>query len=256
MVCDVSALGDTLRERRQSLGISLEQAEAATRIRAKLLALIEQGDYERLPNPGYVRGYISSYARFLELDSVPLLNMYKAEGGGAHATSLNLPQAGPRVVAPTGMQHAFPWRAGLAIAAAVALLALLIWGIGRAFRGPEPTAPVPNTPATSSTTSTTTATTETPAADAAENPAVLKPFTLTVKVSSQGASWLRITVDGQRAYEGVLTAGQSKEYKVTESATVRIGKPEWVRVEKDGNKVPIKRQGDISIAVAEADSAQ
>ena len=49
-------LGDTLRERRMSLGISLETAEDDTKIRARLLKWLEEGEYDRLPNPGYVRG--------------------------------------------------------------------------------------------------------------------------------------------------------------------------------------------------------
>ena len=53
-----------------------------------------------------------------------------------------------------------------------------------------------------------------------------QPFTLTVTVAADGASWLRVTVDGKTAYEGVLTGGQSKEFEVTEKAKIRIGKPE------------------------------
>ena len=48
----MSQLGDTLRERRVALGITLEQAEEHTKIRGKLLAALENGDYGRLPEPG------------------------------------------------------------------------------------------------------------------------------------------------------------------------------------------------------------
>ena len=83
-------LGDTLRERRTALGISIAQAEEATRIRGKLLTALEAGDYARLPNPGYVRGYVSSYAKYLELDPVPLLAMYRAETGAGRYHDINL----------------------------------------------------------------------------------------------------------------------------------------------------------------------
>ena len=104
-------LGDTLRERRTTLGISLEQAEESTRIRGKLLAALEAGDYARLPNPGYVRGYVSSYAKFLELDPVPLLAMYRSETGAGRYHDINL--VDDEAVAPRGEQHAVPWKAGL-----------------------------------------------------------------------------------------------------------------------------------------------
>ena len=81
------------------------------RIRGKLLAALEDGDYARLPNPGYVRGYVSSYARYLELDPVPLLAMYRAETGAGRYHDINLVPTTcpwPRAVE----QHAMPWRVG------------------------------------------------------------------------------------------------------------------------------------------------
>ena len=83
-------LGDTLRERRMSLGISLETAENDTKIRGRLLKALEDGEYARLPNPGYVRGYVSSYARYLELDPVPLLAMHRAGRAPAATTVPNV----------------------------------------------------------------------------------------------------------------------------------------------------------------------
>jgi cytoskeleton protein RodZ len=247
----VGRLGDTLRERRVALGITLEQVEASTHIRARLLAALEDGNYARLPNPGYVRGYVSSYARFLELDPVPLLNMYKAETGAGTQPKFDLPQAS-EAVAPTGQQHAVPWRGALIFVLIVAVLSLAIWAVTRIWSGPEPTLPEP-------------ASIEEPTSDTIEEtaaPAVIKaapetsseaqPFTLTVRVAADGASWLRITVDGKPAYEGVLTAGQSKEFEVSSKANVRIGRPEAVTVFKDGNAVAVKDTGDVSVVTLKA----
>ena len=48
---------------------------------------LEDGDYDQLPNPAYVRGYITSYAHWLELDPAPLLTMYRAESGAVGPTA-------------------------------------------------------------------------------------------------------------------------------------------------------------------------
>ncbi len=257
-------LGDTLRERRMALGLTLEQAQEATRIRAKILEHIEAGDYSRLPNPGYVRGYISSYARFLELDSVPLLNMYRAETGvGAeHPRRLNLPQSDEAVV-PAGQQHAVPWRAALAVALAIAVLSLAIWGVTRIFAPkdvetlPEPsTITEPTTPTAPATEATQGATTQTPTV-APQNSGAPEgqPFTLTVKVAERGASWFQITVDGKPAYEGVLAGGQEKEFEVTQSAKVRVGKPEVATVLRDGQAVSLKNVNNLGEAELSATSS-
>ena len=240
----MASLGDTLRNRRSELGRSVLQAEEATKIRGRLIEALENGEYERLPNAAYVRGYIISYARWLELDPAPLLTMYRAESGSVGPTS-----AVPRretVVPPREKAHAVPWRAAVVIA--VVLLAILagVWGFGALRRGasdspppipsePEPTATPGASDAAAGASATPTAT-PTPAPDL--TPSAV-PFTLKVAVSQNGASWLRITVDGEKAYEGTLVGSQSKEYEVTGEATVLVGRPSVVSITRDGKEVPI-----------------
>ena len=58
-----SRIGSTLMSRRIELGISLEQASRDTNIRARMLEVIESGDYEQYPPRGHALGMLSSYAR-------------------------------------------------------------------------------------------------------------------------------------------------------------------------------------------------
>lgn len=268
-------LGDTLRERRASLGISLEQAETHTKMRTRLLEALESGEYDRLPDPGYVRGYISSYARYLELDPLPLLAMYKAETGATRMGRLDLPQI-ETAVAPTGEQHALPVKPAIVVVSVIAVLSLAIWGVTQAFDGPEPTPPVPLAP-----TETVDASQEAPVIDAAATETTktavpstdegaqteptesaetaqgeVAPFTLKVSVAADGASWLRITVDGKTAYEGTLAGGQSKTFEVTDEAVVRVGKPEAVTITKDGEEVEITNNGDVPTVNIKAEPAR
>lgn len=254
-------LGETLRERRTALGMSLLQAEEATRIRAKLLDSLENGDYDRLPDPGYVRGYVTSYASFLELDSASMLAMYRAETG-AGGRSRDIAPAG-EAVKPRGQQHAVPLNAALILVVILAVLALGVWLVVRAVQGPETPTPIPTA---GSQVSTSTATTTTPPSDTATTPkpnedptspvSEDKPFALKVAVAADGASWLRVTIDGMNAYEGSLTGGQSKEFQVTKTAVVRIGKPSFVTVYRDGKKVPIPPGGGTPTVTLRAEPAQ
>ncbi|MCA9986523.1 MAG: DUF4115 domain-containing protein [Anaerolineales bacterium] len=70
-------LGEILREAREAKGLTLEQAFAETRISQRFLAAMEAGDYDELPTPVHVRGYLRNYARFLSLDPAPLLERYE-----------------------------------------------------------------------------------------------------------------------------------------------------------------------------------
>lgn len=61
-------LGSWLRSRRLELGHTLEAAETDTRIGRDYLAAIESDQYELLPAPVYVRGFVRIYASYLDLD--------------------------------------------------------------------------------------------------------------------------------------------------------------------------------------------
>lgn len=65
--------------RRIELGISLEQAARDTNIRARMLEIIESCDYAQYPPRGYAIGMLSSYARYLGLDSALIIEAFDAE---------------------------------------------------------------------------------------------------------------------------------------------------------------------------------
>ncbi len=241
-----NSLGDALAKARRQLGRSISEAESVTRIRAKLLDALEKGDYDVLPNPAYVRGYIISYAKFLELDPKPLLELY-AEESGHHHTREQL-RAPEQVVAPRESTLFVPARTALLVAAAIAIIALAVWGIGRAVRGPEELPPVPISPEATSTVDSPPAQmgeTATIAPDGSDTAPTTPdtsappgtPFELRIDISPEGASWLRVTVDGLTAYEGTLAGGQSKEWQVTDTAVIRVGKPSAVTVTRNGTPV-------------------
>lgn len=256
----MATLGDTLKSRRTELHRSIIEAEEATKIRGRLIEALEEGEYDRLPNAAYVRGYIISYARWLELDPAPLLTMYRAESGSVGPTAA-LPKR-ETVVPPREKAHAVPWKA--AVTVAVVLIAILagIWGFGALRRGAsDAPPPIPSEPETTQTPDASNAATQAPATPAAtatpeaQAPPATQPFALKVEVAADGASWLKITVDGQKAYEGTLVSGQSKEFDVTEEATVLVGRPSVVTITRDGEEVPIPpSEGTPTITLSAAEA--
>lgn len=245
----MATLGEALRKRRIDMGKTIADAEAATRIRARLISALENGDYAYLPNPAYVRGYIISYARWLELETTPLLTMYRAESGAVGPTA-SVPRR-DTVVPSRETAHAVPWKAAVTVAGVLLAIVLAVWGVGALRRDkPSATLPMPTqsteTAAPGSTPGTgATAPGGSVAGDGSQGasesavPPKATSFVLKVEVALDSASWLRITVDGKKAYEGTLVSGQSKQYDVAGEATVRIGKPSVVAVYRDGKKVDV-----------------
>lgn len=66
-------LGQKLRQQREILGLSIEDVERHTHIRAHYLQALETGDLEGLPSPVQGRGMLNNYVNFLGLDPDPLL---------------------------------------------------------------------------------------------------------------------------------------------------------------------------------------
>jgi len=66
-------LGAKLRQQRELLGISVEDVERHTHIRAHYLSALEAGSLAELPSPVQGRGMLNNYAIFLGFDPEPLL---------------------------------------------------------------------------------------------------------------------------------------------------------------------------------------
>jgi len=60
--------GAVLRKARENLGLTLAEVSQRTRIRPQQLESIEAENFDRLPERVFVRGFVMSYARELQLD--------------------------------------------------------------------------------------------------------------------------------------------------------------------------------------------
>jgi cytoskeletal protein RodZ len=69
-------IGRILEQARQERGISLDQAEQATKIRARYLQELERENFDVLP-PVYVQGFLRTYADYLGLDAEALVQELK-----------------------------------------------------------------------------------------------------------------------------------------------------------------------------------
>ncbi len=72
-------LGEKLKKLRSDLRMSLSEVSKATRIQVKYLEYLENGQYEKLPADVYVRGFLRSYARYLNIDEQALVKIYERE---------------------------------------------------------------------------------------------------------------------------------------------------------------------------------
>jgi cytoskeleton protein RodZ len=116
----VSRVGDTLRDQRQSLSLSLTDIASTLRIRRDYLQALEEGHFEALPGRSYATGFLRTYAGFLGLDSKEIIRQYQADIARLTAT--------PDYQMPTPLPEGrIPGGSVLAVAFGGALLIYALW---------------------------------------------------------------------------------------------------------------------------------
>jgi cytoskeletal protein RodZ len=78
----MAVFGDTLRQARAYKGVTLREAERATRINRYHLAALEEENFSALPPLIYQRGIVRNYATYLDLDANKLLSLFEDASGG------------------------------------------------------------------------------------------------------------------------------------------------------------------------------
>ncbi len=94
-------MGEEIRLRRESLGLSIESVRNTTLIRTKYLLAIEDGNDKEVPGAAYFKGFLKSYANALGLDGFAFSRTYqglldKREYSGKHPRERSRKERAPR----------------------------------------------------------------------------------------------------------------------------------------------------------------
>lgn len=71
-------LGMQLANIRQQKGYSAEYVASKLHLRVRIIELLESGDFQLLPEPVFVMGYLRAYAKLLGISPEPLLAVFSA----------------------------------------------------------------------------------------------------------------------------------------------------------------------------------
>ncbi|WP_146589880.1 helix-turn-helix domain-containing protein [Puniceibacterium confluentis] len=82
-------LGDVMRGERATMGKSLLDVQRELRIKASYIAAIENCDPSAFDTPGFIAGYVRSYARYLDMDPDETFAAFCTESGFATAHGMS-----------------------------------------------------------------------------------------------------------------------------------------------------------------------
>ena len=245
---EAARVGEELREARNALGVSLEDAAAQLRINKRYLQALEEGRVKDLPGAAYAVGFVRSYATALGLDPDEAVRRFRDVSGTAVTKSGDLvfPEPVPRRGIPTGVLAAL----GLALAMG-GYIAWYQWSgrgervvdavpplpprLERAVEGPvtreTPPVPVVEPPAP--------APAPAPAPVAAPPPPRIDPDKPRVVIRAKGESWVQIRDNpGNRVLtDRVLRAGEIIEIPNRPGIVLTTGKAESLDILVDGQDV-------------------
>jgi cytoskeletal protein RodZ len=91
-------LGDLMRGERATLGKSLLDVQRELKIKATYIAAIENADLSAFETPGFVAGYVRSYARYLGMDPDWAFDRFCAEAGYVVSHGLSAAAAPQQIV--------------------------------------------------------------------------------------------------------------------------------------------------------------
>jgi cytoskeletal protein RodZ len=205
--------GEKLRVAREKKTWSLTEAEEITKIRARYLEALEAEDYGIIPGIAYVKGFLQTYARHLDLDPEEILALYK---------SSSIPEKKPSLKMPLHPSSSRPWWRRptrtliMALLVIVLVVAIAHWSPHNQKVVSYTPSPLPSAPAASES-GESAADSESAEKEIAENsPASSVEEGLNVQLEFNQNCWLLVKADGKVALEGEYAVGTTKEIKASE----------------------------------------
>lgn len=231
MSLDLPRIGQLLRETRETRGLKLEDVSTALYLRKSIIDAIECGDWNKLPHPVYVKGYLAQYASYLNIGhevAGAIRIMEEAEAPPSSepiATNQNMP---PEKGIVERLRGLYPKGRFVVYGAGVAvLLAFLAYqNMNRSFSPPAPA----GTYAVSNTACQATE------AKSAERPAAVLELKKLV-IACQERTWVRIVIDQTEKKEFMLNPEEMVAFNAKEGFDLLIGNAGGVTLFYNGTNV-------------------
>jgi cytoskeleton protein RodZ len=238
----VFEIGNTLRETRVRRKLTLQRVEEDTKIRVKYVQAMESEDFDVMPGATYVKGFLRTYATYLELDPDVIVDEYRSRG--LRDRDQQEPFGGSSIIGAPRRHR------GRNTVLFVAVVCLLVLGVIYALSlgdGGEGGAPTTQPGALGIASPSSSAT---PSPRPSHTVAAGVPGELRIKAASD--AWVEVRKDGATGdllFSGTIPAGKTRVF-VADVLWLRLGSPPNVRLKVEGRALKtIEKPGPIDYLV-------
>jgi cytoskeleton protein RodZ len=77
----MESIGEFFKQVRETKGLTIDEVAAKTRIRTDFVKALEDGNFAKLPDQVFARGFVRSYARSLGLDEEDAIHRFVQSAG-------------------------------------------------------------------------------------------------------------------------------------------------------------------------------
>ena len=122
----MESVGEFFRQVREAKGLTVEEVASKTRIRSDFVKALEDGNFAKLPDQVFARGFVRSYARSLGLDEEDAINRFAESAGSFYEKQGERERLRQRQVEEDRKRRANRKAVAIAIMAAVLTLIFLL----------------------------------------------------------------------------------------------------------------------------------
>jgi cytoskeleton protein RodZ len=254
-----SGFGERLKRERELRGVSRDEVCTATRIGSRYLEALESEQWDMLPGGVFNRGFVRAVARFLGLDEDDLLAEYD------HAISEQAPQIEPGPPSPVQQKPPRMRTARFVLLGSLCLIVLLgtgwlgwKWHYKALRQATDDRIPVSSivqaatqldgSPTNASPNPSGTA----PIALAASAaPSGIETQGLKLKIEAGKETFVTVSTDGTKAFEGSMIAGQSRTFMAQNAIYISAKDAGALLLELNGQTLaplgPPGQPGDVTL---------
>lgn len=244
-----TTIGNTLKESRTKKSLTLDEVHAKIKIHPRVLQLLEEGKFDKLPSPLFAKSFLKSYADFLGVNAEEVIDAYEKTSGPAEKESAEQQVLFIKTVderKEEAYAHKNIFNAVILVVSIVVGVFLLAMAVGRVnemikqkkFSSPLSwTSPKPAPKAAAKEVKPAAASpAAAPAAAAVKKsaewvrspeegnfPKLSKKATLELRLRALDNVWVRVTGDGKVLYQGILGRNAVETWTAKEALEIWTG---------------------------------